>query len=115
MDFPRLVYKNGGPHQRAGGTYSHALVKDQTELDAHLEAGWFATLPEAITPKPVEMGFTHPELSGTDSHEDDNKPPTRAELEAKANELGLVFSPNIGDKKLLERIQARLDEMGANP
>lgn len=38
----------------------------------------------------------------------DNAPPTRAELEAKAAELGIEFSPNIGDKKLGERIAAAL-------
>lgn len=38
----------------------------------------------------------------------DSAPPTRAELEAKATELGIEFSPNIGDKKLGERIAAAL-------
>ncbi len=38
----------------------------------------------------------------------DNAPPTRAELEAKAAELGIEFSPRIGDAKLAERIAAAL-------
>lgn len=42
----------------------------------------------------------------------DIAPPTRAELEAKATELGIEFSPNIGDKKLAERILAKLAEAG---
>jgi len=35
-------------------------------------------------------------------------PPTRAELEIKAAELCIEFSPNIGDKKLAERIATKL-------
>ena len=92
MEFPRFVFKNGGPHQRAGGFYDHFVVENETEYGAALEAGWFATLPEAINPPPA-----------------DDAPPTRAELETKAKELGIEFSPNIGDKKLGERIQAALE------
>ena len=96
MEFPRFVFRNGGPHQRPGGSYDHAPVESQEEFDAALKAGWFATLPEAINPPPA-----------------DDAPPTRAELEAKAKELGIEFSPNIGDKKLAERIQAALDAQKA--
>ena len=96
MEFPRFVFRNGGPHQRPGGSYDHAPVESQEEFDAALKAGWFATLPEAINPPPA-----------------DDAPPTRAELEAKAKELGIEFSPNIGDKKLGERIQAALDAQKA--
>ena len=95
MEFPRFVFRNGGPHQRAGGFYDHFVVENEAEYVAALKAGWFATLPEAINPPPA-----------------DDAPPTRAELEAKANELGIEFSPNIGDKKLLERIQAALPPEG---
>ena len=92
MEFPRFVFKDHGPHQRAGGSYDHALVESQAEMDAALKAGWFATLPEALNPPPADDAL-----------------PTRAELEAKAKELGIEFSPNIGDKKLAERIQAALE------
>ena len=104
MEFPRLVYKDHGPHQRAGGSYDHALVESQAEMDAALKAGWFATLPEAIETKPV-IALPPPALPPPA----DDEPPTRAELEAKAKELGIEFSPNIGDKKLAERIQAALE------
>jgi len=46
--FPALVYKNNGPHQRAGGTYDHKSVEDEAEFDAALTDGWFPSLPEAI-------------------------------------------------------------------
>ena len=46
--FPVLVFKNNGPHQRAGGSYDHKVVESVEELDAALADGWYATLPEAI-------------------------------------------------------------------
>ena len=104
MEFPRFVFKDHGPHQRAGGSYDHALVESQAEFDAALKAGWFATLPEALEAKPVP-----PPPVVVPPPPADDAPPTRAELEVKAKELGIEFSPNIGDKKLLERIQAALE------
>ena len=97
MEFPRLVFKDKGPHQRPGGFYDHLAVESEAEYSAALKAGWYGTMPEALAPPPVP------------APPDDNAPPTRAELEAKAHELGIEFSPNIGDKKLGERIQAALD------
>ena len=94
-EFPRFVFMDGGPIQRHGGTFSQALVENQEEMDAALKAGWFATLPEAI--------------EGAKAEADANADPTREELEAKAKELGIEFSPRIGDVKLAERIQSALD------
>jgi hypothetical protein len=105
MDFPRFVYKNGGPLQRAGGSYNHTLVESQKEMDVALSAGWFATLPEAIDYREPRTG------PGTKQGEtsDDNAPPTRAELEAKATELGIKFDARFGDKRLAELIQKALE------
>lgn len=97
MEFPRFVFKNKGPLQRPGGSFDQHLVVSQSEMTAAVKAGWYATLPEAIEDKPVE------------EEHDDNSAPTRAELEAKAKDLGIEFSPKIGDAKLGERIQAALD------
>jgi hypothetical protein len=44
----------------------------------------------------------------TEQAQKDNAAPTRAELEQKANELGVEFSPRLGDAKLAERIEAAL-------
>ena len=46
--FPALVFKNNGPHQRAGGSYDRKVVASVEEEDAALAEGWFATVPEAI-------------------------------------------------------------------
>ena len=41
-------------------------------------------------------------------HEDDNAPPTRAELQAKATELGIKFDGRTSDKTLLAKIDAAM-------
>jgi hypothetical protein len=103
--FPRFVFKNGGPHQRQGGFYNQELVASEVEFNAALEAGWFATLPEAIAPVVTVVPVISPEAHEPDA---DEGAPTRAELEAKAKELGIEFGARIGDKKLLERITEAL-------
>jgi len=95
MEFPTLVYKCPGNHQRPGGTYAYKGVEDAAQHEDALAGGWFATLPEAIEGKP-----TPPDEPAT------NAAPTRAELEQKAGELGIKFDGRIGDKKL----QALIDE-----
>jgi hypothetical protein len=92
--FPRMVYKHGGPHEIHGSQFDYLIAEDAEELDAMLADGWHLTTDEARAPAPTQA--------------DDNAPPTRAELEAKATELGIEFSPRIGDAKLAERIDAAL-------
>lgn len=103
-DFPRMVYKHGGPHDIHGSKFDTHIVHDVDELDAALAGGWHKTTPEA---KAATMKPSTPAASSTAPH-DDNAPPTRVELEQKARELGIDFSANIGDKKLAERIDAAL-------
>jgi len=67
--FPTLVYKGVGPHSRAGGTYAYAGADNQTDLDAKLDDGWFATLPEAIAAQdspPVEIAPTPATMAPTE-------------------------------------------------
>lgn len=99
-DFPRMVYQAGGNEEIHGGKFATNIVNDQDELDAALAAGWHMTTPEA-----VEAAKPKPQAPAVP---DDNAPPTRAELEAKATELGIEFSPRIGDAKLAERIEVAL-------
>jgi hypothetical protein len=42
---------------------------------------------------------------------EDNAPPTRAELETKARELGLKFDGRTSDKTLLRRITQAIGEV----
>lgn len=95
MEFPTLVYKDGGPHQRPGGTFDYKRIVNADEMALALASGWFETLVEATQPAEVAAP-------------DDDAPPTRDELEAKARELGLKFDGRTGDKALLAKIEAAL-------
>lgn len=109
-EFPRMVYQAGGNEEIHGGRFATNIVNDQDELDAALAGGWHLTTTEAkaAAEKPADVGATGTGAGAADDDKDDNAPPTREELEAKAAELGIEFSPNIGDKKLGERIAAAL-------
>lgn len=98
MEFPRLVYK---------GSAEHKLVENEAQFDAALAGGWFRTVPEAVSG--IAAKLAEPPAPA----DDDTAPPTRAELEQKAKELGIQFSANIGDAKLAERIAAKLAEQDA--
>lgn len=114
MEFPRLLYRCPGEHQCPGGTFSSIGANDQAEFDKHVAAGWHPTMPDAMETigkkvdagKPAPVTATHDSASG--DADDTEVPPTRAELEQKATELGIKFAPNIGDKKLAEKIDAAL-------
>ena len=66
---------------------NHRLLREQAEAAAQAQA------------QAVEVVDTPP---------DDDAPPTREELEAKAKELGIRFDGRTGDKKLGQLIQDRL-------
>lgn len=103
MIYPRFVFKNGGPIQRAGGSYDSVLVADEEAHAAKLADGWFDSIPDAIEGKVKEP---EPKVPAVDP---DDAPPTRAELEAKAAELGLKFHHKTGDAKLAELIKQALE------
>ena len=100
MEFPTLVYKDGGPHQRPGGTFDYKRIVNDDQLAAALADGWFLTLVEATQPAAVD-----PEVLL-----DDDAPPTREELEAKARELGIKFDGRTSDKALAAKIQSTLEQ-----
>lgn len=95
MEFPRLVYK--------GGPAKYQLVDGDEQLDAALADGWFLTVPEAI------IGVAA-KLAEPVKPADDDAPPSRAELEAKATDLGITFTGKTSDKKLSDAIAAKLAE-----
>lgn len=66
---------------------NHRLLREQAEAAAKAQA------------QAVEV---------VDTSSEDNAPPTREELEAKAKELGIRFDGRTGDKKLGQLIQDRL-------
>jgi hypothetical protein len=46
MEFPRMVYRDGGTCQRPGGTYTWHQVADQSEFDALIADGWVSSIVE---------------------------------------------------------------------
>jgi len=86
MIFPRLVYKSAS---------NHKLVEDAGAMETALSAGWFATVPEALSGVPVQR---------TDAQ------PTRAEMEQKATELGLKFDGRTSEAKLMRLIDEALEK-----
>lgn len=57
MEYPALVYKDGGPHPRARGTYSYRAVSDDAELAVALAQGWRSNLDAPASPVPAPVDF----------------------------------------------------------
>jgi hypothetical protein len=93
MDYPLMVFKGNGPYERESGTYDYKSVDSDESYQSAISAGWFPSLPEAID------GFLN-----------DTTPATRAELEAKAKELGIPFTAKTKDSKLEKLINDVLTE-----
>lgn len=101
---PTIVYRVPGPHWGPmGKTYDYKGIHSAEELNDALADGWFLTILDAIDPPKVES-FSVDVVS-----EDDNKPPTRAELEEKARELKIKFDGRTSDAKLAANIEAALN------
>lgn len=122
MQFPRYVFKNHGPNERAGGTYSSLIVNSEEEMARALASGWFAGLDEAIAPKPKaaqpppnadnqdKAPAIEPEAEKLEEGiPEDNAPPTREELEQKCRELGIQFDRRFKDARLAEMIKKALE------
>lgn len=102
------LYKVPGKRKKGKITYNLLEITDTVSLQNSLARGWHYSLEDAVAGvsskrSPVEP----PTVSATI---DDNAPPTRAELEAKARELGVRFDGRTGDKALLARINEALGE-----
>lgn len=98
-----MLYKCPGPHEIHGGHFDYTIVDADEEgaIDAAKADGWFETTDEAKAAADEAKAKREAEL---------NAPPTRAELEAKANELGIKFNDKTSDKKLSDLIAASLEE-----
>ena len=111
MEFPRFVYLSPGNFRRGKTSYRYVSVNSLEEHDAYLAQGWSTSADLAIeranapTPAPAPAPVPAPVVP------DDNAPPTRAELEAKARELGLKFDGRTSDRTLLRRITQAIGEV----
>lgn len=116
MIFPCLVFKMPGTVYSPKGAHKFAQARTQEELDRFLADGWFLTLDEAaeampeidLTPHRKHRKIILKRQVKPAKSEDDILPPTRAEMEIKAEELGIKFDGRTSDKKLLERITEAL-------
>lgn len=96
-EFPKMLFKAGGSEELHGGNFHTFIAQDEQDEAAALADGWHLTTPEAVAA-----------VSKSAATEDDEAPPTRAELEAKATELGIKFDGRTTDAKLGEKIAAAL-------
>jgi len=114
-----IVYKvpgkNAGP---SGKTYDWMAVNSEKELQVRLAEGWYNTLDEAVKGKAVKLVRARnndgeyigddPSTPDIDEAWVEDTAPTRDEMEAKAQELGIEFKKNLSDKKLLKLIDKKL-------
>lgn len=117
MDYPALVYRCPGLHFGPHGTTYDALgVQDELQLRAALSEGWSKSLVEAVSTYlgafDEFVAYSVPNVNAAADEEisegDEQNPPTREELEQKANQLGLKFDGRTTDRKLLEKIEEAL-------
>jgi hypothetical protein len=88
--FPRMLYRAGAGTFVDGVECAALVVHSEAEQVEALADGWgFVAHAEPAEPA-------------------DDAPPTRAELEAKATELGVAFDGRWGDKRLSAAIAAAL-------
>lgn len=100
-----MLYKAPGPHDIHGGHFDYTIVDADEEgaIEAAKADGWFETTTEA------KEAFEASKPKAPEQKPDDLLSPTRAELETKANELGIKFNDKTSDKKLSDLIQATLE------
>ena len=101
--FPAMLYRQPATARDAlalqDGKYDALIVADEAAQDAAMADGWCVT--------PADAKAAH-EAAKAPAAPADDALPTRAEMEAKAHELGLKFDGRTGDKKLADMIAAKL-------
>lgn len=92
MEFPRMLYRAGGAWALESGAYSLRTVADEAEFDAATAEGWHLDQYAARDAAEAEAA--------------ESEPPTRDELQQKADELGIKVDGRWSDRKLAEVIAA---------
>jgi hypothetical protein len=99
MREPTMLYKFPGNEQLQDGKYA-LLTVDADDVDAHAADGWHTT--------PAAAKSAHEAAQAAALEAAKNVPPTRAELEQKARELGIEFKGSHGDATLAKMIEDKL-------
>jgi hypothetical protein len=109
-DYPKMLFRQPGNEPMHGGHFATLIVADEAGHEAALADGWHETTTAAKEAYEAEKAAPPappaPEPLPVDAAE--ASAPTRAELEQKAAELGIDFDGRTGDKKLAEKIAAKL-------
>lgn len=109
-DHPKMLYRFPATGENSmsleGSSYDTRVVADETAEAAALDEGWCATWPAA---KEAHAAAQQAAASAAQTQSDAVTPPTRAELEQKATELGIKFDGRTSDKKLGDLIAATLE------
>lgn len=111
--FPQMLYRAPGVEEIHGQKLASLIVHDAVQLEQAQAEGWHDSTTGAVEAHAAKLAEQQQRTSTGSTDQTDDAPPTREELERKANELGIEFSPRIGDEKLAERIAAKLAEQPA--
>ena len=95
--FPTILYRVPGAHFGPPGvTYDYRGIDTQEALEAALADGWHESLAAAMA-SPVVAPVPA-----------DDAPVMRAELDQKAEELGIKVDGRWSDKRLISEIEAKM-------
>lgn len=106
MNYPRNVYKSPGSHNCQGGSFDFMSVNDEEEHEIAIIDGWHDSIPDAL-----ERKKSAPVAKTAHVVEDDNAPPTRNEMIAKAKELGIKIDGRWSDERLMQEIDSKMGGM----
>ena len=102
-EFPKMLYiypaKGSDVAVLQDGAYGTLVVHSKDEEEAAEKDGWHATSVQA------KQAYEAPK---PEVESKDDTPPTRAELEQKANELEIKFDGRTPDRKLAALIAGKL-------
>lgn len=115
-DYPVMLVRVGAQWQLESGRFDLLLADSQEACDAALADGWHldqyaakaAHEAAALAAVPAAAAGAGDAGAAAAAVPADTQPPTRAELEQKATELGLKFDGRTGDKKLAAMIAEAL-------
>lgn len=111
MEYPRMLYRAAdkpghGIEPVHGGLFALLTVHDAEAEAAAISEGWSLTTAAAIEAKRQAQADADAAMSAKIASLD--APPTRAELQQKADELGIKVDGRWSDRKLGDVIAAAL-------
>lgn len=104
IHFPKAVFFAPGEELVDDLKVTSRVVSDADALEQALADGWHETAAAAAEAHQAKLDAQKPKS------DDENRAPTRAELEQKATELGIPFKAQTSNKKLADEIAAKLAE-----